>query len=646
MANDNVFSGLKVVDLASFIAGPSAAVILSDFGADVIKVEPPNGDLWRHGHQIPPQPQAKDAYPWHLANRNKRGMALDLKSPNAQKVLEKLVKWADVFIVNTPHPARKRLKLEYDDVVQWNPRLIYADVTGFGEKGPDAELPGFDITSYWARSGLLSMTRDAGAPPTWPVAGSGDNATAVGLYSAIVTALYRRERTGKGSYVTTSLLAQGVWSASVSIQAALCEAKFFALHDRKNPANAALNVYRAGDGTWFVLIVTPDKLAAVAKAIGRADLLTDPRFSDPAKLVENAPQLTAILDEVFGSQPMAHWYEVFNGVHVTFGAVREPQEVINDPQLQANDIVVPLEGAGGKLTTTISSPIQVHGVTKAPARRAPALGEHNDEVLKQLGFNKKRSDQKVVSSVEEAVKYYKSLEKKRDKLPYEIDGIVVKVDSFEMQQELGFTARAPRWALAFKFPAKQETTTVRKVEFQVGRTGTLTPVAHLRPVVVGGVQPDGHRQHAGRGDNQASDVVRGGRARAFPRQSRQRTLAEGRRHSRCLVRLRLDARLRAGRPAPLPEPRGHQAPEGRRPRYRDVSRRLRPASRLVPFLADRKLRHARRRAVRRGTHPRLRARRAWAENVEVARQHGRAAGCDEAVRRRHLAHVGVRVGLC
>src|SRR5947209_8090119 len=229
MANDNIFSGLKVVDLASFIAGPSAAVILSDFGADVIKVEPPNGDLWRHGHQIPPQPQAKDAYPWHLANRNKRGITLDLKSPSAQRVLERLVKWADVLIVNTPHPGRKKLKLEYDDVVQWNPRLIYADVTGFGEKGPDADLPGFDITSYWARSGLLSMTRDAGAPPTWPVAGSGDNATAVGLYSAIVTALYRRERTSKGSYVTTSLLAEGVWSASVFIQAALCEANFFGL---------------------------------------------------------------------------------------------------------------------------------------------------------------------------------------------------------------------------------------------------------------------------------------------------------------------------------------------------------------------------------------------------------------------------------
>jgi crotonobetainyl-CoA:carnitine CoA-transferase CaiB-like acyl-CoA transferase len=387
MTSDNIFSGLKVVDLASFIAGPSAAVILSDFGADVIKVEPPNGELWRHANKIPPQPAAEDAYPWHLANRNKRGIALDLKSPGARQVLEKLVKWADVLVVNTPHPARARLKLEYEDVVGWNPRLIYADISGFGDKGPDADLPGFDITSYWARSGLLSMTRDAGAPPTWPVAGSGDNATAVGLYSAIVTALYRRERTGQGAHVTTSLLAEGVWSASVSIQAALCDAKFFGLHDRANPANAAMNVYRTKDDIWFVLIITSDKVAAVAKAIGRTDLLTDPRFSDPSKLMANMAALTAILDETFVSQPMAHWFEVLSGARVTFGAVRGPQEVVNDPQLRANDIVVPLEGAGGKLTSTISSPIKVHGVAKVPAKRAPGIGEHNEQVLGELGFS-------------------------------------------------------------------------------------------------------------------------------------------------------------------------------------------------------------------------------------------------------------------
>src|SRR5690242_20994496 len=292
-----------------------------------------------------------------------------------------------MLIVDTPHSARMKPKSEYEDVAQWNPRLIYADLTGFGEKGPDAALPGFDLTAFWARSGLLFMTRDAGEPPTWPVAGSGDNATAVCIYAAIATALYRRERTGKGSYVTTSLLASGIWSASVFIQAALAGANFYGLHDRAHPANAALNVYRSSDGTWFILVATPDKIPAVLKAMGRENLLTDPRFSDHAKLAENRPQLTAILDTIFGSQPMEHWNEVFSGVHVTFGPVREPKEVINDPQLRANDIVVPLEGAGDKLTLTISSPIQVHDVSKVPAKRAPRIGEHNEEILKELQFD-------------------------------------------------------------------------------------------------------------------------------------------------------------------------------------------------------------------------------------------------------------------
>ncbi len=407
MQTDNIFTGIKVVDLSSYIAGPSAAVILSDFGADVIKVEPLHGDPWRHGNKVPFQPQSEEPYQWHLANRNKRSIALDLKSPSSAPVVRKLVVWADVLIVNTPHDARKRLGLEFDDIAELNDRLVYADLTGFGESGPDAKLPGFDITSYWARSGLLSMTRDAGLPPTWPVSGSGDNATAVGLYSAIVTALYRRERTGKGSYVTTSLLAQGVWSASVSIQAALADASFPPMHDRTHPASAAMNVYRAADGTWFVLVLTPDKFPAVARAVGRPDLLTDARFLTPEALTAHMPELTLVFDEIFGGRPMDYWHSVLAGLGVTFGEVRGPQEVINDPQLLANDIVVPLEGAGDRLTSTISSPIKVHDVEKVAARRAPQIGEHTDEILAELGFvsssiESLRTDGAIMGAVEKA----------------------------------------------------------------------------------------------------------------------------------------------------------------------------------------------------------------------------------------------------
>jgi formyl-CoA transferase len=214
----------------------------------------------------------------------------------------------------------------------------------------------------------------------------------VTLFSAIVTGLYRRERTGKGSYVTTSLLAAGIWACGVFVQAALCDATFYPLHDRLNPPNAILNVYRASDDTWFLIVLTPDKWPALAKGIGRPDLLTDERFADPAKQGAHSAELTAILDKVFTSQPMSHWREVFDQGHLTYGVVHAPSEVVKDPQLEANGIVVPLEGAGGNLKLTISSPIQVHDVAKVPAKRAPELGEHDDEILKELGFETKEID--------------------------------------------------------------------------------------------------------------------------------------------------------------------------------------------------------------------------------------------------------------
>ena len=196
-------------------------------------------------------------------------------------------------------------------------------------------------------------------------------------------ALYRRERTGKSSYVTTSLLA----ASAVSTQAALCDATFFPLHDRSNPPNATFNVHRAADDTWFVIVLTPDKWPALANGIDRPDLSTDGRFADSVKQAANSAQLIAILGQAFASQPMTYWVEVFEGAHLTFGVVLAPSEVIKDLQLRANDIVVPLDGSGGNLTFTISSPLHVHGIAKAPARRAPELGEHSEEILKQLGFN-------------------------------------------------------------------------------------------------------------------------------------------------------------------------------------------------------------------------------------------------------------------
>jgi crotonobetainyl-CoA:carnitine CoA-transferase CaiB-like acyl-CoA transferase len=386
MTTEPIFAGLKVLDVASFIAGPAAATMLSDFGADVIKVEPPGaGDLQRILSGVPPHPRAAGNYAWHLANRNKRDIAIDLKSPAGTTILRRLVEWADVVITNFPHGPREKLHLGYDEVSGWNPRVIYADVTGFGDSGPDARLPGFDLTAYWSRSGLLSSTRDLGAPPTVPVPGSGDYATATGLYAAIVTALYQRERTGKGMSVGTSLLAEGVWSAGNFVAGALAGGESYGLHNPTAPTNPLMNPYQSSDGRWFLLVAQPAHWPALTEAIGHPELREDPRFADREDFAQNCAALTAVLDGAFRSQSLAHWMEVLDRVRITYGVIQTPEETARDPQLRANGIVVPLHG-DGDVTETISNPIDVRGIAKVPARRAPELGEHSDEILRELGF--------------------------------------------------------------------------------------------------------------------------------------------------------------------------------------------------------------------------------------------------------------------
>lgn len=387
VVTEAVFADLKVLDVSSFIAGPAAAVVLSDFGADVIKVEPPGaGDTQRLLSSIPPAPRARGNYAWNQANRNKRGMCVNLKSPGGTAILKRLVKWSDVVITNFPHGVRERLHLGYDEVSSWNPRVIYADVTGFGDAGPDGGLPGFDLTAYWARSGLLSSTRDAGAPPTVPVVGSGDYATALGLYAAIVTALYRRERTGRGTSVGISLLAAGVWATATLVGGALAGGESFGLHDRTAPTNPLINSYQSADGRWFMLVAAPAHVPALAQAIGHPELLGDPRFADPQGMAENSAALTELLDAEFRSQPLAHWKDVLGRARVTYGVIQTPEEAAEDPQVRANDVVVPLAG-DGDVKLTISSPINVAGTDRVPARRAPELGEHNDQILEELGFS-------------------------------------------------------------------------------------------------------------------------------------------------------------------------------------------------------------------------------------------------------------------
>ena len=389
--SQGIFSGLKVLDCASFIAGPAAGTILSDFGADVIKIEPPGkGDPHRMLYALEPNPKSDRNYFWQQTNRNKRGLALNLKNPSAIGIMKKLIAAADVFIINYPPHVRQALGLAYENVRALNPKIIYADITGYGEEGPEADKPGFDITAYWARTGLMDATRNEGCPPTIPVAGIGDHATASTLYGAIVTGLYRRERSGLGCKVSASLIGEGAWAASGWIQAALDGAEVAgAVGNREKPHNALANTYSTSDGRWLLLaFVAEDKdWPGLVKVLERPDLLADARFKDAAHRHASAIELEQVLQMEFQKQPLSYWREALDQAHVTFGVVQTISEIAKDPQLIANDVIRAIEGANedsGKFT--IDSPIKVLNEDKVKPRPAPRLGQHSIEILQEMGY--------------------------------------------------------------------------------------------------------------------------------------------------------------------------------------------------------------------------------------------------------------------
>src|SRR5437867_3195504 len=255
-----MLAGLRVIDAASFIAGPVATTILADLGADVIKLEPPAGDPYRHRTGGPGVPESPYNYRWIVDNRTKRGLALDLRAAEGRAVLHRLVERADVFVTNTPLDSRARLGIRWEDLAPLNARLVYASITAYGERGEEAPRSGFDSTALWARTGLMDLVRPSpDSPPSRSLPGMGDHPTGVTLFAAIMTALYQREKTGKGTMVATSLMANGLWWNAIQVQAAPSGARVEPRPSREEPATALANLYRCRDGRWFLLNVLNDE---------------------------------------------------------------------------------------------------------------------------------------------------------------------------------------------------------------------------------------------------------------------------------------------------------------------------------------------------------------------------------------------------
>ncbi|MDZ7675373.1 MAG: CoA transferase [Acidimicrobiales bacterium] len=379
--------GVKVVELGVWVAGPGAGGILADWGADVTKVEPPDGDpsrLWQLllGGDLDVNP------PFELDNRGKRSIVLDLSTDDGRRVLHDLLAGADVFLTNIRAGALDRLGLGPDTLHEQYPKLIYALISGFGTTGDDAEKGAFDIAAFWARAGIAEALRPPDSPLPFQRAGMGDHSAAMTAAGMVSAALYGRHTTGEGQVVSTSLLRQGAYTIGFDVNIAMMWGRTLAGGDRTTMRNPTANNYTCADGRaiWIVGIDPERHFPPLARAIGRPEWLDDEHYSTAMGRATNAVELIAELDAIFATRSRDEWAEAFAEEPELFWApVNTIDDLLADPQFHAAGAVVEVpDDAGG--SAMLATPADFGGEAPRPRGPAPGLGQHTEEVLAELGY--------------------------------------------------------------------------------------------------------------------------------------------------------------------------------------------------------------------------------------------------------------------
>ncbi|MBO4253572.1 CaiB/BaiF CoA transferase family protein [Streptomyces griseorubiginosus] len=378
--------GISVVELGMWVAAPAAATMLADWGADVIKVEAPTGDPNRYTLRHVGQ-DIDSAPPFETDNRGKRGIVLDLRSEDGRQVLERLLDRADVFVTNLRPGALERLGLDPEELRERHPRLVVGTLTGYGWAGAERDRAGYDVSAFWARPGIAAMLNPAGEPPPGIRPGLGDRTAAANLVAGVLAALLRRERTGEGGVVDVSLLRSGTYANGND----LALQNFFGKRGRTRPRteheSPLYNCYRAADDRWFWLVGLEGgrHWPGVVKALGREDLSEDERFATGKARRGHVRELIAVFDAEFAKRPLAEWAARFDAEGVWWAPVQTLAEVSADPQAEAVGAFVEQPGMGdAPPLRTVASPVRFWGVDEKPRTGAPTLGEHTDDVLREL----------------------------------------------------------------------------------------------------------------------------------------------------------------------------------------------------------------------------------------------------------------------
>jgi crotonobetainyl-CoA:carnitine CoA-transferase CaiB-like acyl-CoA transferase len=382
--------GIRVLEVANWLAAPAAAALMADLGADVVKVEPPEGDAFR-AFQVGSLGYAHEFagnFCFEVDNRGKRSITVALDKPGGTELVLRLARDADVFLTNLVQPRREKYGLAYEDVRAVNPRLIYASFSGYGARGPDRGRPGFDYAAFWARSGLMGLLGEPPSPPPLCRGGQGDHTTALNLLAAVLAALRLRDRTGQGQHVEVTLQGTGIWTLAGDFQAALVARENPSRHVRTRPANPIWNSYQAADGLWVLLVMPqPDPYwPKFCAAVGKPEWATDARYDGLAKRREHSADLTRQIDALFAQHPRAYWAERLDAHGLIWAPVATLTDVVDDPQVREMGWFAEIESPRLGRFETLGTPFKLYGADVGPRGAAPAPGEHTFEVLSRAGL--------------------------------------------------------------------------------------------------------------------------------------------------------------------------------------------------------------------------------------------------------------------
>jgi crotonobetainyl-CoA:carnitine CoA-transferase CaiB-like acyl-CoA transferase len=375
--------GIKVVELGVWVAGPAAGGILADWGADVVKIESQAGDPARtFGRML--GLDGDESPPFEMDNRGKRSIALDLTTDDGRSTALQLLSSADIFITNVRPGALRRIGLDFETAAAANPRLVYGLITGYGDAGPDADRAAYDVAAYWARAGLAHLLTRPGDTPPFQRGGMGDHTAGMTLAAAVCAALIARARTGVGQLVSTSLYRQGAYTVSFDLNTFLLTGHAIAIGERESMGNPCMNNYVAGDGRrfWIVGLQVDRHWGPLCRVVGRPDWMTDyPRARDRAV---NSRHLIAELDEIFATKPLDEWANLF-GTEPDFfwSPINSIEDVVADEQFHAAGGIVYVPD-GDTSVPMVATPVDFHGTPWAPRAKAPCIGEHSDEILREL----------------------------------------------------------------------------------------------------------------------------------------------------------------------------------------------------------------------------------------------------------------------